>query len=364
MANKNLCMRLQSARKAAAMSTRAVAQGLEKRGRTVSHATIANYERGKTLPPLDVVAALADLYGLPVNWFLQHHSVMTNVCYRALKKVGVKDKRKFEADAQRWLEGYRRLETELGEHLRNKLPNFRIGGNESSKLVADRLRSELGLEERPVPSVIEVLHSFGLRVISISTSASIDGLSAKVEEESVVVLNSRLSNDRVRLNAAHELGHHLYDASRCVHTLSDAQRETVAFEFASHFLMPATKLEAAFDGYSMLRLIEYKKMYGISLAAMIYRARKQGLLSVRIYRMLWREFAKRGWRKTEPGDVAVDRPLRLEKMLESAVRSGRLTWAKAAKITGIHEDDLRQRLSEAVGVWEHNVESTAGSSIS
>jgi Zn-dependent peptidase ImmA (M78 family)/DNA-binding XRE family transcriptional regulator len=364
MANNNLSMRLQNARKAAAMSTRTVAQRLERSGRSISHATIANYERGKTLPPLDVVAALADLYGLPVNWFLQPQSVMTNVCYRALKKVGVKEKRKFEADAQRWLEGYRRLEIELGEPLRNKLPNFRIGGNESSKLVARRLRSKLNLEERPIPSVIEILHSFGLRVISISTSAAIDGLAAKVEEESVVVLNSRLSNDRVRLNAAHELGHHLYDNTRCLQTLSDAQREKVAFEFASYFLMPSTKLEVAFDGYSMLRLIEYKKMYGISLAAMIYRARKQKLLSVKMYRMLWREFSKRGWRKTEPGNVAVDRPLRFEQMLESAVRSGRLTWAKVAKVTGIHEEDLRQRLSEAVGVWEHNVESAAGSSFS
>ena len=356
MVNNNLCMRLQSARKAVAMSTRAVAQRLERSGRSVSHATIANYERGKTLPPLDMVAALADLYGLPVNWFLQPHTVMTNVCYRALKKVGVKDKRQFEADAQRWLEGYRSLEIEVGNPLKNTLSYFRVRGNESANLVAKRLRSELRFEEHPVPSVIEVLHFFGVRVISLSTSAAIDGLAAKVKEESVVVLNSRLSNDRVRLNAAHELGHHLYDASRCEQTLSDAQRETVAFEFASHFLMPATKLEAAFDGYSMLRLIEYKKMYGISLAAMIYRARNQGLLSVRMYRMLWREFAKRGWRKTEPGEVAIDRPIRFEQMLESAVRSGTLTWAKAAKITGIHEDDLRQRLSEAIGVWENNGE--------
>jgi Zn-dependent peptidase ImmA (M78 family) len=329
----------------------------------VSHATIANYERGKTLPPLDVVAALADFYGLPVNWFLQPQTVMTNVCYRALKRVGVKDKRQFEADAQRWLEGYRRLENRLGKQLRNKLSHFRVGGMESSKLVAKRLRSELAFEEGPVPSVIEVLHLFGVRVISLSTSAPIDGLAARVEGESVVVLNSRLSNDRVRLNAAHELGHHLYDASRSVQTLSDAERETVAFEFASHFLMPARKLEAAFDGYSMLRLIEYKKLYGISLAAMIYRAREQRLLSVRMYRMLWREFAKRGWRKTEPGDVAVDRPLRFEQMLEGAVRSGTLTWAEAGRVTGIHEDELRQRLSEAVGVWEHNVDSSEGSGI-
>ncbi len=364
MVNNNLCMRLQSARKAAAMSTRAVANILERSGQTVSHATIANYEKGKTLPSLAMVAAMADLYGLPVNWFLQPQAVMTNVCYRALKKVGVKDKRQFEADAQRWLEGYRRLEIEVGKPLKNILSCFCVSGNESAKSLANRLRSELCFEERPIPSVIEVLHFFGVRVISLGTLAAIDGLAAKVNEESVVVLNSRLSNDRVRLNAAHELGHHLYDTYRCEQTLSDTQRETVAFEFASHFLMPAKKLEAAFDGYSMLRLIEYKKLYGISLAAMIYRARKQNLLSVRMYRKLWREFARRGWRKTEPGQVAEDRPLRFEQILESAVRSGTITWTKAAKITGIHEDDLRLRLSEALGVWEHNVESASGNGMS
>ena len=45
-----------------------------------------------------VDAALADLYGLPVNWFLQPHAVLGKVCYRALKRIGVKDKRQFEAD--------------------------------------------------------------------------------------------------------------------------------------------------------------------------------------------------------------------------------------------------------------------------
>jgi len=354
MMNNRLCMRLQSARKATAMSTRAVAEELERRGRLLSHATIANYERGKTLPPLDVVAALADLYGLPVNWFLQPHSVLAKVCYRALKKVGVKDKRQFEADAQQWLEGYRRLEAAVGDPLRNTLVDFRVRESENGEFLAKRLREELSVEDRPVPSVIEVLHRFGVRVLSLRSTVAIDGLAATFEDERVVVLNSGLSNDRIRLNAAHELGHHLYRDLRCGRSLSDAERENAAFEFASHFLMPGTKLEAAFDGYSMLRLIQYKKLYGISLAAMIYRARQQKLLTEKLYKTLWREFSKRGWRKAEPGEVSADRPLRFEQMLEDAIRRGTLTWAKAAKITGIHEDKLRERLAEAISGWKFN----------
>lgn len=354
--NRNFCTRLQSARQGAGMSTRAVAQRLEKRGFMISHATIANYERGKTIPPLPLVAAMADIYGLPINWFLQHEAVLTNVCYRALKKVGMKEKRQFESSAQRWLEGYRRLETTLGEQLRNELGDFSTQGNENGRSVAERLRSQLNLGDRPVPSTIEVLHLFGVRVMTLDAPFGIDGLAAKLDRGLVVVLNSSLSNDRVRLNAAHELGHHLYSNSSCGKGLTDTDRESSAFEFASHFLMPIPKLKAAFDGYSMLRLIEYKKRYGISMAAMIYRAWREGLLSEKTYRMLWREFGRRGWRKTEPGEVGADRPLRFEQMLESAIQRGVLTWAKAANVTRIREEELRDRLARAVNIWLVNAE--------
>ena len=351
MMTSNFSTRLKTARQGAGMSTRAVAERLKKRDFTISHATIANYERSKTIPSLTLLAVMADVYGLPINWFLQAEAVLTNVCYRALKKVSMKDKRQFEANAQRWLDGYRRLETKMGKRLRNNLVDFRVQSNENGRNVAKRLRSRLKLGDRPVPSTIDVLHMFGVRVISIDAMVGIDGLAAKLEKESVVVLNSGLSNDRVRLNAAHELGHHLYSDSGCCRRLTNSERESLAFEFASTFLMPVSKLKVAFDGYSMLRLIEYKKRYGISLAAMVYRARKEKILPDRIYTMLWREFAKRGWRKNEPGEVGTDRPVRFEQMLESAIRSRELTWSKAANVTRIREDELRKQLASALNIW-------------
>jgi len=359
MVNRNFGTRLQSARKGAAISTRAVAQRLEKKGFSISHATIANYERGKTVPPLPLVAALADLYDLPINWLLQPEAVLTNVCYRALKKVSIKDKRQFEASAQRWLEGYRRLETKLDQRLTSQMVDFQRHEDANGKVMAKRLRSELELADRPVPSTIDVLHQFGVRILSLDAAPEIDGFAAKLEQESVVVLNSRLSNDRIRLNAAHELGHHLYSDSTCGRGLTENERESRAFEFASNFLMPVSKLKVAFDSYSMLRLIEYKKRYGISLAAMIYRATKEKILTDRISNMLWREFAKRGWRKTEPGEVGADRPVRFEQMLESAMRSGQLTWAQAAHVTKIREDELRKRLDSALDQWTVNAEGRA-----
>ena len=335
-------------RKAAGISTRVLAKALQGKGFDISHATIANYERGMTLPSLAAIAAIADIYGLAVNWFLQADSVLTNVCYRALTKVNAKEKRRFEGMSQRWLDGYRRLEIHLGQGLQNDLSDFCVREGDTGKRTAERLRERLGLANRPVPSTIDVLHHFGVRVLTMDASPGIDGLAAKLDQEPVVVLTSGLSNDRIRLDAVHELGHHLYSDSQSGNCGASKQCEELAFEFGSHFLMPVDELRAAFEGYSMLRLIEYKRRYGISLAAMIYRARKEKILPERIYTMLWREFAKRGWRRTEPGDVVADRPVRFEQMLEASVQSGTVTWAEAAEITRIREDELRARVAAAI----------------
>ncbi len=348
MMNNMLGARLLSARKAAGISTRSLARELQNRGLEISHATIANYERGTTLPPLGTVAVIAEIYGLAVNWFLQGDSVLTNVSYRALKRVGAREKRQFEGVAQRWLDGYRRLETHLGQCLRNELGDFTVKEGDSGKKTADRLRERLSLADQPVPSTIDVLHRFGVRVLALDALPGIDGLAARLDQEQVVVLSSQLSNDRIRLDATHELGHHLYSRCGSNNIATGKQSEELAFEFGSHFLMPVSQLKAAFEGYSMLRLIDYKRRYGISLAAMIYRARKEKILPERLYTMLWREFGRRGWRKAEPGDVVADRPTRFEQMLEGAIQSGVVTWAQATEITRIRENELRERIAAAI----------------
>ena len=102
--------KLKRARLATGMSTRAVAARVSKR-LGISHATIANYEKGRSVPPVTILAALADVYERPLNWFLENGRSLTDVRYRNVKsKVRVKDRHRFEGEAQRWLEAYTRIE--------------------------------------------------------------------------------------------------------------------------------------------------------------------------------------------------------------------------------------------------------------
>src|SRR3954453_7052178 len=80
----NLAGKLKTARSLTGMSTRAVSAKLAKRF-AVSHATLANYESGRTVPPMDVLAVLAELYERPLNWVLEGGKALTGVQYRNLK---------------------------------------------------------------------------------------------------------------------------------------------------------------------------------------------------------------------------------------------------------------------------------------
>lgn len=99
----------------------------------------------------------------------------------------------------------------------------------------------------------------------------------------------------------------------------------------------------------MVRLVGFKERYGISLAAMIYRAERESIIPNNLAKKLWVEFSKRGWRRDEPGTVRPDRATRFEQLLDGAVVRGDITWREASEITGVRVDELKQRVQAALG---------------
>lgn len=329
-------------------STRKVAELLPS-GQKLTHATVANYERGLTPPSASVLATLADLYQVDLNWLLSQEATISGARYRSLKKASLWERHRFEVDALRWLNAYRALERTMGSPIAKTIEGFDHQGIADPETLAANLRMHLRLGQGPVPSIMSVLESFGIRAVEITSNARIDALAGHLGDEPVVVINAALPNDRARLTAAHELGHILYEDCAHPDDTGNDDVERRAFEFASHFLLPDAALSDAFQGFSMVRLLQFKTLYGVSLAAMIFRAKRAHVLSSDVYSWLWRQFSQRGWRKHEPGDVAPDRPLRFERLLETAIKDRRLDWEDAAVLTKIGARDLRDRLSRALG---------------
>jgi transcriptional regulator with XRE-family HTH domain len=162
-----LANKLSSARDATGLSTREVATRLAKRV-SISHATIANYEKGRTIPNLEVLALLASLYERPLHWFLESGENLSGVRYRNLKsRVRARDRHWFEAKAQQWLEAYAKLKQRLKRRLKRKFDSFEVSPDEPEEEVAKRVRKQAKIAlDAPVPSVVglrsddsgEVLH--------------------------------------------------------------------------------------------------------------------------------------------------------------------------------------------------------------
>ncbi len=161
------------------MSTRAVAE-LGKRY-PISHATVANYESGRTVPSLDILAALADLYGRPMNWFLERGKGLTSVSYRNTNsRVKTADLHRYEAEVQRWINAYVALEFRLGRPLTANISDVNVKAKTPPVVLSLEVRRHLGFsEDDPIPSVVDVLERFGIRVIENPTDLRIDGLAAR-----------------------------------------------------------------------------------------------------------------------------------------------------------------------------------------
>lgn len=347
----HVAVKLKQARLATGFSTRKVAERLSGQIK-VSHASIANYESGRSQPTMELLEPLSRLYDRPISWFLSDALTLENVRYRNRKsRVRQGDLARYEAHGVKWLQAYRALERTLKDELDGDLAGFRFEPEETGQSAASRLRQELDLgPDDKVTSIADLLERLGVRAIELPTHLALDGFAAAAGEEYVVVLNSTVPSDRARLNAAHEVGHIL--AGDCDSTDIDnaGPNEDRAFDFASHLLLTDEMLQQAFGERSMVRLVQFKERFGISVAAMIYRAQQSGLISEPLAKRIWMEINRRGWKQSEPGHVAEDRAVRFERLVDAALLEERLTLDQAAELTGVRADELRERREWALGL--------------
>lgn len=346
--------KLKEARIASGLSTHAAADLVSQRfpGLQLSHSAIANYEKSARTPGVDVVGALAMIYERQINWFFEPGLPLTGIRYRFLSsRTPVKERHQYECQSQYWLEAYIKLENRLNEPLASRATKkLERASSMTATELAKNVRSKFQLKDSdPVTSVIDILEAFGIRTIEMPTELPIDGFAARLGSDPVVILNPSSANDRCRLNAGHELGHVLFGDCDSGQPTTRAMDDR-AFEFASYLLLSPTQLERAFQGRSAVKLVQYKERYGISMAAMIFRAEKQGIIDAATTKSLWIQFARRGWRAKEPGAVRADRAIRFERLVDQSVSEKMLSWTEASVVTGIKQDQLRQRRDLAMGI--------------
>jgi Zn-dependent peptidase ImmA (M78 family)/DNA-binding XRE family transcriptional regulator len=330
--------RLQLAREAAGLRKNALAERIG-----VSAAAISQYEHAASRPSAATLGKLAFALDVPVTFFqTRHHETpappVTTAFFRSLRSTPQLARTCACARATlvweiaQTLEEYVHLpEVRLPEHLAVD----EAADRERIEAAAGFARRELGVDEGPIAHVVRLMEAHGVLVSRLRTEDHrVSAFSQWVSGRPLVVLGADHDDaGRSRFDAAHELGHLVLHAEP---EAGNAILERQADRFAAAFLLPSEQIVRLLPRTFDLRtLIDLKRTWGVSIAALMYRARELGRMSESAYRrgVVW--MSSEYGRRREPGDLGEpERPLMLR-------RAAELAFAADPVVRLAHAADLR-----------------------
>lgn len=312
---------------------------------------IGRYEAGVQRPEELVIARLAIALGVPVEFFQAGRSPvsMDGAHFRSLRSTSQVERDqalaygRIATDVVAALEDLVDFpEVDLPEH---SVPPDEIAGSgpvEAARVTRKALVGGTG----PVPHVVRLLETHGVIVLVLPEAAErVDAFSVGVHPRPMVFFNPAKGDYwRNRFDGAHELGHLVMHADA---EPGEKIVEDQAHRFAAEFLMPEEAIAGELPGTAdWERLAELKSTWGVSMAALLYRARTLGIMKEPAYRNAMSALSARGWRRQEPGPVtSLERPTMLTRALEVVGKAGtdRDRVAERARVTRADLDLLVPR---------------------
>jgi Zn-dependent peptidase ImmA (M78 family)/transcriptional regulator with XRE-family HTH domain len=289
---------------------------------------IGRYEAGVQRPDELTLKRLAIALGVPAEFFQAGRSPvsMDGAHFRSLRSTS-----QIERDQAL---AYGRIATDVVAALEDlvdlpevDLPEYPVSPDEIAgpgPIEAARLtRKALLAQPGPVPHVVRLLEQHGVIVLVLPQAAErVDAFSVGVHPRPMVFFNPAKGDYwRNRFDAAHELGHLVMHADA---EPGEKVVEDQAHRFAAEFLMPEQDIAAALPGTpDWDRLAHLKTAWGVSMAALLYRARTLGIMKETAYRNAMSAMSSRGWRRHEPGPAKpLEQPTMLTRAIEIVAQAG------------------------------------------
>jgi len=344
--------RLAQARRMRGMSLRALAEAT---GGKITYNALHRYELGQMMPGDDVLIAVADALDQSLDFFFRPATVkLQEIKFRKTSGLGVKSEDAIREQALDFFERYHEIENILGlsAEFKDPLGQMRVDKPEDTETAAEKIRKEWKLGEDALPSVVEVLESKGTKVYEIEAPQHFNGFAGWTDGHPVIVLAKWLNCDipRKRLTALHELGHILL---RTRVDLSHKEMEHYCYRFAGAMLIPHKVFKADWGGFrhrvSLEELIDLKRRYGISIAAIMYRANDLGLVDKALYDHFQIVRKKKGWHQPgkEPGEyLGIEISSRFEQLVLRAASEEVITRSKGAALLNEPVSSFSRKLGD------------------
>lgn len=297
--------------------------------RTVTAASLSQFENGHSRPSAATLDRLATELNVPIAFFAAPMNATTDTdldgFFRSLRSTQPRDRRQARAlvELVRALTLALEAVTALPDL---NLPRHPVTADTTDAEIEDiaaEVRQHWGLPSGPVPDVIRCIERNGIVTTRVHTSLEkVDAFCVPYADRPIIVLGADKGlRDRSRFDAAHELGHLV------MHSPEDEGAklaEQQAHRFAAAFLMPAADIRHELpDKAHWPRLVELKAKWQVSIAALLMRAKTLGVMAPNTYTQAYKFMSMRGWRKVEPGRLgAPESPVLLRAAVDLAAQAG------------------------------------------
>lgn len=302
----------------------------------VKPSTVKKWEDGTHKPQPEVLITLADALKIPLHWFLRDtpeygtpvflnrakKRVLKSSCSRS--NAMLMNLAEIQAIADEWISF---PVIDLLEPL-NRKESLAINNGKIQEL-AESLRNRWGLGLSPIPNLTKRLERAGIAITRFEIGyENMDGTSAWINDKPYIFIASDKDNFfRSRFDLAHELGHivmHRHLTEEDKKNRFD-ELEDQAHYFANCFLFPTSAFIAETKSRITLEsLTLLKRRWGISLGAMIFKAKSLNIISDEEYSKLWRSYRYRGYTKSEPydSDTSPEQPTLLKNTIQMLLEQG------------------------------------------
>ena len=234
--------------------------------------------------------------------------------YRKRARLSARAQRRVEAEANiRKIQVVRLLR---GAAIEERFPFPAIPLNEVAgrpEKAAQELRRAFRIPQGPVRSLTRILENAGAIVFTIDFGTDyVDGTNIRLPGiPPLLFLNMNVPGERHRFNLAHELGHAVMHFATAI-----GDPEVEANQFANEFLMPKTEIRSDLRDLDLGAALRLKRVWGVSMAAIIRRAYTLNAISEATYRRLFTQLGAGGLRTREPEPLPFEQPETFNELLE------------------------------------------------
>lgn len=339
-------IRLKNARKMRELSQKGLSDAMQG---IVSPNAIKKYEKGEMFPSSDIVIKIASALKVKVDDLFQPFSVeidMSGVKYRKKSTLRKKEMEAINQSVALRLEKYVEVERMCGENNRFDIsyPGMVVREESDARSAASRLRQDFDLGNDPILNPIEILENAGAKIMEVSASDKFDGDSFTTGGIFVIILNENKDPERKRLSLFHEVGHKVMTFAEGV------DEERMCNVFANEVLLPSEvfrKLIGRKRGdISLEELKDVQALYGISVEAMMMKAKQLGILSERRYtEFCIKKNTNANFKaKVQESVFPEERSNRFVRLVFKLLASEEITESKCASLLGCSIEEVRNRL--------------------